>query len=476
MITKEFLNKLTDIVDGYLNSVNDDRVVEYHNPDVLRDKISAPLQDNGIDEKELFSLIEGYLKHCVNTSGYRFSNQLYNGFIPAAFAGEVVTAITNTSMATYEIAPAATVLEKELVEEFADMVGFDKDNRDGIMVTGGSNANMVAMMCARQKTDKLSKSRGIGNRVFKAFVSEQCHYSFGKAAAVLGIGTDNLVAVKSDDDGRMIPQALEEEIRKSLEREEVPFFVGATSGTTVMGSFDPLKEIGEIAQRYNIWLHVDGAWGGAALLSPKYKYLLDGVDRADSFSIDAHKLMGVPLIASFFVVNDRDILRETNSGGGSEYIFHDYDYEFMDTGTKSIQCGRRVDALKVWLTWKLYGRKGYQNHIDTIFRNRNHAVALVKKSRLFSLIREPQFINICFGLIDDGSGVDREKLILTTRKRVVEEGKYLVNYSVLKDGEVCFRQIISNPSFTEERLDEFFAYLEETTEKVKAELLQDHLN
>ena len=408
--------------------------------------------------------MRNYLKYSVNTSDHRFCNQLYNGLLPAAFAGEVITAVTNTSMATYEIAPAATVLEKELVAEFAGLIGFDKDNYDGIMVTGGSNANMISMMCARQKVASESKNRGLQGKVLKAFVSEQCHYSFGKAAAVLGIGTDNVVAVKSDSMGRMIPEELETEIGKSLKRDEIPFFIGATAGTTVLGAFDPLEDISRIAESYSIWMHVDGAWGGAAVLSKRYRSLLKGVENADSFSIDAHKLMGVPLIASFIIVKDTEILKETNSGGGGEYIFHDYDYEYMDTGTRSIQCGRRVDALKVWLTWKLYGRKGYEQHIDRAFANRDYAVELVKKSDLFRLSHDPEFLNICFECSNES--IDNDKVILEVRKRVVEEGRYLVNYSVLKNGKICFRMILSNPSFTEERLDVFFSYIEDLTAQV----------
>ena len=467
MIDKEFISKLTNIVSNYLESINDQKIAEYFPPEELQKRLPAPIENKSVCENELFDLIKNYLKYSVNTASYRFCNQLYNGLSPAALAGEIIAVVTNTSMATYEIAPAATVIEKELVSEFAGLAGFDKNTADGIMVTGGSNANMIAMMCARHKADSNTKRAGVNGLRLKAFVSEQCHYSLGTAAAILGIGTDNLVLVKSDTNGRMIPKELEKEITYSIANGDKPFFVGATSGTTVIGAFDPLKEIGLIADKFGMWFHVDGAWGGAALLSSQYKHLLAGVNRADSFSIDAHKLMGIPLMASFIIVSDDAILKQTNYGGGTDYIFHEHAYENMDTGTKSIQCGRRVDALKVWLTWKFYGRTGYENLINQVFRNRDCAVELIKNGNKFRLIYDPQFLNVCFGVIPAKKIEEYNDFIFAIRKRVVDEGKYLVNHSLLKSGEACIRLIVSNPEFDSYRLAEFFSYLAQIAEQIE---------
>lgn len=122
----------------------------------------------------------------------------------------------------------------------------------------------------------------------------QCHYSIGKGVAFMGMGLDNLINVKTDANGKMIPEDLEKKILEAKAEGKTPYFVNATAGTTVFGAFDPIDEIADICQKYNLWMHVDGAWGGGALLSKTYSPLLKGVERADSMTWNPHKLMGVP--------------------------------------------------------------------------------------------------------------------------------------------------------------------------------------
>src|SRR5690606_15100292 len=151
--------------------------------------------------------------------------------------------------------------------------------------------------------------------------------------------------------GRMIPAELARIMSSDFKDGFIPLMVGATAGTTVLGAFDPIREIAESCRAHQVWLHVDAAWGGGAVFSSEHRRLLAGLDRAGSVTFDAHTALGAPLVTSLFLPPHAGILRDTDRGGGSEYLFREYENSQWDTGTYSLQCGRRADVLKLWFLW-----------------------------------------------------------------------------------------------------------------------------
>ena len=170
--------------------------------------------------------------------------------------GEVVTALTNSSMYTFEMSPVATLMEKELITKMAKLVGYSAGG--GTFVTGGSNGNMLAMLAARYRFAPQSKLKGLsGLSPLVAFISHDAHYSMLKAASQVGIGIEQVKKIPVNEQGQMIAGALEDAILDAQNKGQKPFFVGATSGTTVRGVFDPLEEIGSICSEFDLWFHVD---------------------------------------------------------------------------------------------------------------------------------------------------------------------------------------------------------------------------
>ena len=356
------LQKIYDRVKNYLRENEDEKVpvIDYHTPASLRRKINASIDEEGVDGTELLKLVDDYLKYSVRTGKVNFFNQLFSGFSTPGYIGDVIAAATNTSMYTYEVAPMATLIEQEVLKTMLTKIGFE--NGGGTFVTGGSNANLVALYAARQAISRGTQDKGLyGETPLAFYVSKEAHYSFEKAAMVLGLGQEAIWKVSVDDKGRMDAVALKDAIEKSIQQGRKPFFVGATAGTTVKGSFDSLPVMYSICREYNLWFHVDAAWGGGALLSKKHRQLLQGCELADSFAWDAHKMMGLPLICSVLLVKDKNLLARINRIQGGEYLFHDNAEEETDScdlGHYSLQCGRKVEALKLWLAWKYYGQQG----------------------------------------------------------------------------------------------------------------------
>ncbi len=462
---RKVLGSLFEIVDEYLgeNASRSKPVVVHQRPDELREKIDFSLPEDGVSDTELIGLVQDYLKFSMRTGHPQFLNQLYQGFNLAGFTGEVITALTNTSMYTYEVAPVATLIEGELIAKMCRLIGYEEG--DGIFLTGGSNANLNAVLAARNRVQPDARTDGLAGPL-ALFVSDRAHYSFEKAANVLGLGIKAVVKVPSDADGRMIPSELERAIEKSRDDGRTPFFVSATAGTTVLGAFDPILELAQVAAGQGLWYHVDGAMGASVLLSSKYRHLMDGAHLADSVAWNPHKTMGVPLICSALLVKEQGVLEEATSCNHDTYLFHGEDA--CDLGTKSLQCGRRVDALKLWLSWKHFGDKGYDQRVRRLFSLAEYAAERVREDPQLELRGPVASMNVCFRYRDsDLSGEEMDELNRGIREHMLRNGRAAVNYSTL-NGRVAIRVVFINPELGTDDVDLFFENIHEAAESLLA--------
>ena len=428
-------------------------VTAFCSPEEMRSCLDLDLPEEGCTLDELYQTIDEYLRHSVRTGHPQFYNQLWSGFTLPGFLGDVFTSLTNTSMYTFEVAPVATLMEKEIISKMGRLAGFE--DPEGLLLTGGSNGNLQAMMIARNRAEPDLKRKGFhSHHSLSAFVSEEAHYSFEKAANVLGVGVENVIKVRADKTGCMLPDDLEQKIEASLAEGQQPFFVAATAGTTVKGAYDPCEPIAALAQQYGLWFHVDGSLGGTALLSPSHRVLLKGLEQADSFVWNAHKLMGLPLICSVFLVRKKGRLFKTNSVSGADYIFHDEVYGSTDLGPISLQCGRRVDALKLWLSWKYYGEKGYAERVDRFFKLAEYAEQVVKREPKLELMAARSSVTVCFRY-GCGPSQDPSEFNLKIREKLARSGKCLVNYTRLGE-DVVIRLVIAHLDLTKQDIDRFF--------------------
>lgn len=444
----DFLDSAFSLIKDYVLDLHGD--VNVHVPASSRSKTTdAFLPVEGFSHESVINDMKSYLENTVKTHKPGFMNPLWGGFNIASFAGEVIAAASNTSMYTYELAPVATIIEKSILERMREYVGFKTGF--GTFTTGGSNGNMLGVLCGRQKAFPNSTYSGIDGTKLAIFVSEESHYSVLMSANVIGIGHGNVIKVKCDNHGTMLPSALEDEINLARRRGLTPICVIATAGTTVRGAFDPLKEIGHICEQQEIWYHVDAAWGGACLFSPKHRSLMDGVEYADSVCWDAHKMMGVPLICSAFIIKQPEILRAVSSHGDSaHYLFHD-DAESVDLGRFSLQCGRRNDALKLWFAWRMLGDSGWAKLVDDYMSLAKHLEEKITASDNLEMMSSRMWTNVCFRYTSEDIN-NLNEFNSELRTRLIEDGKYMISKSNIGD-DVILRPVIANPSITTESLD-----------------------
>jgi sulfinoalanine decarboxylase len=410
-------------------------------------EISYELSDKGLSWSQLSSLLSQVRESSVPTHSVRFMNQLFAGVYPEVLLADQVSSQTRTTLATREASPVLSRVEDEVVQALCREIGWDLSAAGGVAVPGGSMANFMALHLARHRRFPEAKAVGLsGLPKLSVFVSEEAHYSLKKGAIVLGLGTDAIVPVRSDSLGCMDPKELAHSVIDEISKGRVPLAVVATAGTTVLGAFDPLKDLQLISKQHGMWFHVDAAWGGPALFSRELRPLVAGIELSDSVTFDAHKLFGASLTSSFLLAKQSDELLNANDVSGAEYLFHNGDEAGLDLGRISWQCGRGPDALSFWTLWKSRGRSGLAHTVDRLLRVRDELVAWILKEPRLTLIAEPSYLNVCVRITPPrGVQVTDGKWAVHARESLIKSKKAWVNYSSDSEGQEFLRMILVHP-------------------------------
>ena len=361
-------------------------------------------------------------------------------------------------MHVYKVSPALTVVEKTVTKALANMFGFKGPDAGGVSQTGGSGANLSALVMARNCLFPETKTDGSSSRRLVLFTSAHGHYSFEKAAQVCGLGSKAVKSVPVDSQGLMSTSHLKSMIRQSREEGECPFFVNATAGTTVLGSYDPLADIAEICREEKLWYHVDASWGGSVVFSSNHKHKLNGAERANTLTVNPHKMLGVPITCSFLLTNSVTQLHVANTLPAA-YLFHsngdgpsvdghaEGPPEVWDLADVTLQCGRKGDSLKLAMAWEWYGSAGFAKRIDHAFDVARNMANLVQNSPDLILVSSipPPCLQVCFYFARNGSlGSDEGENSSRTR-RLAEDlltRDYLIDYAPGRQG-LFFRAVIS---------------------------------
>ena len=371
--------------------------------------------------------------------------------LPAAIWTESVIAALNNSLAVREMSPSATPIEHELIRWMSGLVWSDDARAGGTFTSGGTEAIFTSLLAARNATLPEVAMEGVRGRA-AIVCGEHAHYAVKRAAAELGLGARGGVTVPSAR-GRMDIGALERTLDQ-LARDGVPVVaVVATVGSTATGAFDPLREIGALCAARGIWLHVDAAHGGSALLSSEHRARLDGIEHASSVSWDPHKMMLLPLSAGVVLVRDRRAL-ERAFGQDAPYLFKSStsdapeldDADAVEQGMRSFMCSRRADALKLWVALRRYGADGIAALYDALCARTVELHGLLRARDDFEALHEPESNILCFRFVGSPrigpEALDAVNLRL--REAWNASGDGWITTTVL-DGKRVLRVVLMNP-------------------------------
>jgi len=375
-----------------LEDEKENTVAEHIPSDQLYETLDLSLKENPLSEEEFEKVLKELVFTTTRTATTGFFNQLFGGRNEKAILGDLLAVVLNNSMYTYKAAGPQIGVEKVILNETCRLIGWD-ENADGTFAPGGSMTNFMSMLMARDKANEKIRYEG-AQKNLRVYTSQESHYSTPKNAAFSGIGRDNVQYVPSNEFGQMDITHLRRMIEEDLSKGYVPIMVNLTAGTTVLGAFDSIPEISQLCKLHNMWLHVDGAYCGSVFLSEKYKHLLHGIELVDSFSYNAHKMLGTPLSCSIIVVKDKKYLHDSFSNDAS-YLYQT-DHDEFNLGKTSLQCGRRNDALKFWTLWKSVGTDGLEKIVDHQFYLADVARDYIRANEDYTLYSFDESISVCF--------------------------------------------------------------------------------
>ncbi|WP_299111247.1 aminotransferase class V-fold PLP-dependent enzyme [uncultured Winogradskyella sp.] len=413
----------------------------------LYNKLDLSLNANGIVDEDLKNTLKQIIKSTPKTASRSFFNQLFGGRISKATLGDLLAVMLNNSMYTYKVAGPQVGIEKQVIKNICALAGYSA-NSDGTLAPGGSMSNMMALIMARDYKNESIRALGLSSKMI-LYTSSASHYSISKNAALIGIGRDQVRQVNTNDKGEMLIEHLDKLIEKDINSGYEPFFVNATAGTTVLGAFDDIEALSEICKKYNLWLHVDGAYCGGVIFSKTYRHLINGLEHSDSFSVNAHKMMGTPLSCSIIVTQHKAQLHHSFSNE-ADYLYQT-DGDDFNLGKTSLQCGRRNDALKLWTLWKSIGTLGIEQIVDKQFKMAQIARTYINQNKDYTLYSFDNSISVCFNYKD----IPASELCTA----LYENSDLMVGFGKFNNQEFV-RMVTINSLLEEEDILAFFATLE----------------
>ncbi|MFE8008647.1 pyridoxal phosphate-dependent decarboxylase family protein [Streptomyces sp. NPDC057418] len=371
----------------------------------------------------LDELAEVYLRDAVYFHHPRYLGHLNCPVVIPAVVGEAVLSAVNSSLDTWDQSAGGTLIERRLIDWTADRIGLGPA-ADGIFTSGGTQSNLQALLLAREE----AKSRPEEFTRLRVFTSECSHFSVQKSAKLLGLGPDAVISVPVDGDRRMRTVALAAALERCVAEGAVPMAVVATAGTTDFGSIDPLPEIAALCEQFATWMHVDAAYGCGLLTSRTRRALLDGIEHADSVTVDYHKSFFQPVSSSAVLVRDRAALRHVTYH--AEYLNPQRMAEerIPNQVDKSLQTTRRFDALKLWMTLRTMGSDGIGELFDEVCDLAGEGWRLLAADPRYDVVVRPQLSTLVFryvpATVTSPDTVDR--INLHARKALFASGEAVV--------------------------------------------------
>ncbi|MET0820997.1 MAG: aspartate aminotransferase family protein [Aeromicrobium sp.] len=411
--------------------------------------LDRPLDDMADVLAEVRSV---YLDDAVWFHEPRYLAHLNCPVVVPALVAEVLVSSVNSSLDTWDQSGGGTHIERRLIRWTADRIGLGPD-ADGVFTSGGTQSNLQALLVARGH----AYLAGDASR-FRIFASRDSHFSVQKSATILGLGPDAVVTIPTDRRRRMDPVALDRAVWSARAAGHIPMAVVATAGTTDYGSIDPLASVADVCAQHGVWMHVDAAYGGGLLVSRRRRDLLDGIERADSVTIDFHKTFFQPVSSSAVVVRQRDALR---------HVAYHADYlnprssAHPNQVDKSIQTTRRFDALKLWMTLRAMGADAIGDYVDAVVDLASAGHRLMVEHPDLEVVTEPMLSTLVFRFRPDGMSEDDADTVNPGIRQTIAGSGSAVIAGTRSDGRAWLKLTMLNPDTT---VDDLRAVLDLVTE------------
>jgi len=443
--------QITRLAADYLDSLDSRAIHPHANGKETEAMFCTELPEAGLGERALVGL-DDVIKNCRAQNGRFFGYVLGSGE-PVGATADLLASVLNQNVTAWRSGPAAVAVERTVVGWLAEAIGCERFT--GSLTGGGSSANLMGLAMAREARTPANESGvGAGGVVY---ASQEVHMSIPKSVALLGIGRENLRLVPTDVSFQMLPEELDQTIQRDKEAGRVPIAVVATAGTVNTGAIDPLPEIAEIAHRHSAWLHIDGAYGALAAMAAREKF--NGLELADSLSLDPHKWLYQPLDAGCLLFRD--------AGAAHRAFAHTGEYARALTADpvegfaffeESMELSRRFRALKLWLSLRYHGFAAFREAIRQDLAHAQRLATQIATHPELELMAPVELSAVCFRYKGTKKVSEDElnRVNPMILKRTVERGRvYLSNASL--QNSFCLRACVVNHRTTDADIDSVIA-------------------
>ena len=400
------------IVEEFVEALASRRVTPEATPAQLEKLFDEPLPEQGSSIDEILTRFrQDVASNAMGVPSPRYFGQFNPTPLPIGVWADVFTSMLNQNGGAWRNGPTSAMIEARVVRWLCELLNYGPRSF-GTLASGGSEANLIALKCARDKAATTIKDGGVRSAPadLVVYASEQCHYSIDKSVDILGLGRNSLRKIPTDDRFHIRVAALREQIARDRDEGNVPICIVGVAGTTSSGVVDPLEELAAVARENNCWYHVDAAYGGPLAFSPQHKAKLSGIELADSITFDPHKWMFVPFSCGAVLVREGGgVLRESfdmspeylnEDRGGVDVEFDFFRYGQMGT--------RRFNSLKLWMAIKFMGREGYARTIERQIDLTNYLASRIDALPNFERVGEVETAVCCFRHVSRSDAIQQQ--------------------------------------------------------------------
>lgn len=430
-------NAVAQIITEHVAGLATRRVTPTATPAELEKLFDEPLPEKGIALEDILARFrEEIAPNAMGVPSPRYFGQFNPTPLPVGVWADALSSMLNQNAGAWRNGPTSAMLEARAIRWLCELLNYGPESF-GTLASGGSEANLIALKCARDSVDGAIKDGGVrrapGDLVI--YASEQCHYSIDKSADILGLGREGLRKIPTDERFHISLDALKETIARDRDEGRLPCCIVGVAGTTSTGVIDPLESLAEIARENRCWYHVDAAYGGPLAFSPQHKEMLRGIELADSITFDPHKWMFVPFACGATLVRGGGrVLRDafdmtpeylSEDRGGADVEFDFFRYGQMGT--------RRFNSLKLWMAIKFMGREGYAKTVERHIELTKYLAQQIDGLKGLRRVGEVETAVCCFRFLPDDLelGAESDRLQQRLQQIIERSGEAWLTTTVL---------------------------------------------
>ncbi len=446
------VDQLADYLLRLRQHSDEEKVLNYRTPDecytLMNELMDAPAGQG------VATLFEPFLREIIRMHHPAYLGHQTSVVAPLAALSELAGSLLDPGIGVFEQGNIGVVLERIITERLAALAGWP-EGASGFLTSGGTLGNLTALLCARQVMAGGDVwKNGVGHQQLAFMASEQSHYSVERAVRTMGLGEKGLIKVPVDRQYSMKPEALEQCLREANAGGTKVLGVVASSCATATGSYDPIGPIADFCEANKLWLHVDGAHGACVLFSKKHRHLLDGIERADSFILDFHKMLMTPKLVTAVVFRNGKNAFETFHQKASYLWDRDEEQEWYNLGKRTYELTKSFMSIRVYALWKAYGPAIFEENVDALFSLAQRFNELLQAQPDFeTAVENPESNILCYRLIhSDWTPEKTNEVNAAIRQRLVEEGKYFIVQTRLDD-RLFLRSTVINSATGEAQME-----------------------